>query len=210
MVAAYVRLDMKAMLQNMFIRLKKAQILWQVRCQGYGALVRYLRSPDPQLTVWLLRRFGARVGERTTIKGALMLDNVYQDRESAGDLSHLEIGSNCYLGEDVYLDLANLVVIGDNALLSGRVSLITHSDCHRSPQLSRIYPRTSGPVRVGQGAWLGFGVTVLCGTSIGENSVVAAGSVVTRAVASATLCAGVPARTVRRLDVLPAAQEKEG
>ena len=51
---------------------------------GISFLVRYLRNPNPRLTVRLLRAFGARVGNRTTFKRSLILDNTYEDENSTG------------------------------------------------------------------------------------------------------------------------------
>lgn len=187
---------MSTILQRSRDRWEKVTILWRVRVLGIRELVRYLRAPNPGITAWLLCRFGARVGDGTTFKGAIVLDNVNQDRNSTGDLSHLTIGTNCYIGDDVYFDLADRIIIGNNALVSGRVSLITHADCNRSPVLAPLHPRKTGPVYVGDGAWLGFGATVLCGVKIGANSLVGAGSVVTRPVEPGTTCAGVPARPI--------------
>lgn len=189
---------MNALLQNNCDRLEKLRLLCRVRLRGMQEVVRYLRSPNPRVTAWLLRRFGARVGDRTTFKGAVVLDNVYQDRDSAGDLSHLEIGSNCYIGEGVYFDLASRIAIGDNAVISGRVSFMTHADCNRSPAVSARFPRKSGPVVIGTGAWIGFGATVLCDITIGADAVVGAGSLVTRAVEAGTICTGIPARPVEK------------
>jgi len=66
---------------------------------GISYIVRYLRNPDPLISVKLLRAFGARIGERTTVKRTIYLDNVYRDKNSTGDFSHLKIGENCYVGD---------------------------------------------------------------------------------------------------------------
>ena len=54
------------------------------------------------------------------------------------------------------------------------------------------------PVRIGSGSWLGHGVVVLPGVTIGEHVTVAAGSVVTKDVPDRCVVAGSPARIVRR------------
>jgi acetyltransferase-like isoleucine patch superfamily enzyme len=56
---------------------------------------------------------------------------------------------------------------------------------------------TIAPIRIGRGAWIAAGATVLQGVVVGDDAVVAAGAVVTKDVAPRTLVAGVPARFVR-------------
>jgi len=96
----------------------------------------------------------------------------------------------------VLLDLTSPVQLGDDVTVSMRTTIVTHMDVGGGA-LSRLYPRREGAVRIGDGAYLGAGVTVLPGVTIGANALVAAGAVVTRDVAPLTVVAGVPARRVR-------------
>ena len=89
---------------------------------GISSVVRYLRNPNPRVSVRLLRAFGARIGRRTTIKRSLFLDNVWEDENSAGDFSNISIGENCYIGDGVYFDLANKILVEDDVVVSGQVS----------------------------------------------------------------------------------------
>src|SRR5437899_229088 len=102
------------------------------RVLGIWVAVRYLRNPNPRISARLLRAFGAQLGVNTTVKGALYLDNVYQDENSAGDFSHLHIADNCYIGEGVFFDLAEHVHVASNALLSAQTRILTHRACERS------------------------------------------------------------------------------
>lgn len=178
-------------------RLEKICLLARVFFGGPAELIRYLRAPNPRITPWLLRHFGATVGERTTFKGALILDNVFQDQHSAGDLRHLCIGDNCYIGEEVYFDLADRIQIGHNAVISGRVSILTHADCNRSPILAARHSRMTGPTILQDGVWIGFGATILAGLNVGSNALVAAGSVVVEPVPTVAKVGGVPARPLQ-------------
>ena len=58
------------------------------------------------------------------------------------------------------------------------------------------------PIVIGRNAWLGANVTVLAGVTIGENAIVAAGSVVTKDVPDNMIVAGTPARILREIDKL--------
>ncbi len=167
---------------------------------GVSLVVRYLRNPNPALTVRLLRAYGAAIGERTTVKGALYLDNVYEDQNSTGDFSHLRVGNNSYIGDGVYMDLAGTIDVADNVMLSACSALMTHADCTRSSYLAAIYPRRCAPVSIGEGAWVGVGVKIMPGVTIGPRSVMAVGAVVGGDVEPMAVYAGIPARKVKSLD----------
>jgi serine acetyltransferase len=90
------------------------------------------------------------------------------------------------------------IVIGDGVMMANG-TYITDSDWHS------VYDRTARdeavtPVHIGNNVWLGDHATVLKGVTIGENSVVAARSVVTRDVPANVIVAGNPARVVKKLD----------
>lgn len=166
---------------------------------GVGAVVRYLRNPNPAITVRLLRTFGAQVGEKTRFKRGIRLDNVYEDAQSSGDLRHLWIGTNCYIGDDVYFDLANVIELEDDVVVSGHVSFVTHADCNRSPEVARAFPRRCAPITIRSGAWLAYRATVLAGVTVGENAVIAAHALVRDDAEPAMVHAGTPARPIRRV-----------
>jgi acetyltransferase-like isoleucine patch superfamily enzyme len=169
------------------------------RILGPSAIVRYLRNPNPLVSVRLLRAFGAAVGNHTTVKGSIFFDNVERDENSTGDLSHLKIGDNCYIGDGVFFDLANEIVIENDAVIAGHVSFITHAECRRSGYLSRKFPRRCEPVIVGSGSWVGFGATVLAGVIVGSNSALGAHSLVLERTEAQCVYVGSPARKIRQL-----------
>lgn len=170
------------------------------RVLGIEFAVAYLRNPAPSVSAALLRAHGAQLGVGSTIKRSLLLDNVSADANSAGTFEYLTIGSNCYIGDAVYLDLADRIDIEDNAVISGRVSFVTHADCNRSAFLNQRLPRATGRIRVGSGAWIGFGATLLHGLTIGTEAVVAAGALVRENVPARQIWGGVPARLIRKLE----------
>lgn len=166
---------------------------------GISYVIGYLRNPDPLVSVKLLRAFGAKVGERTTVKRSIYLDNVYEDKNSTGDFSHLKIGKNCYIGDSTCFDLANEIIVGDDVVISDGVSFVTHADCNRSQYLEKIFPRTCEKIVVQDGVWIGFKSAILNGVTIGKNSVVAAYSLVKKDVEKYYLYGGVPAQKLRSL-----------
>jgi maltose O-acetyltransferase len=164
-------------------------------------VIPYARNPlVPALTKRLLNYHGATIADSTRIKRSFVIDNALTDENSTGDFGHLFIGANCYVGDEVYVDLADKVVIGDDVTISGRVSFITHADCNRSPWVAERFPRETGPIEVGEGAWLGFGATVMHGVTIGEESVVASGALVTDDVEPRSVYGGTPAKKMQELE----------
>lgn len=121
------------------------------------------------------------------------------------------IGRDCILSKDVYIDHA--VTIGDRCKIQNGVSIyhgVTIEDevfvgPHASFTNDRV-PRAFNvdwkvtPTRICRGASIGANATIVCGITIGEYAMVAAGSVVTRDVAPYTLVMGNPARSVSRID----------
>lgn len=123
-----------------------------------------------------LRRFGARVADDAIIVGPVSIVNAQRD------FSNLEIGRRTHIGSEVFFDLADKVTVEDEATISMRSTIITHFDAGRSP-IALNRPRLTGPVRIGSGAYLGAGATILHGVTIGPRAIVAAGAVVPQDVA---------------------------
>jgi acetyltransferase-like isoleucine patch superfamily enzyme len=115
----------------------------------------------------------------------------------------VHIGEHVYIGPHVSIDFLypQLVTIEDYVSIGMNSMIFAHSNptCSVWLKLNR-YPRSVAPVTIKNGAWIPPGVIILPGVTIGENSVVGAGSLVTRDVEPFTLVAGCPAKFVKRLD----------
>jgi len=158
------------------------------------AMVPYRLALVPQLRAPWLRLLGARIGRRTVLHDVRFF-NLYR-RGLAG----LDIGEECFLGDECLLDLAEGVRLERQVTLAERVLILTHTNVgyHDHP-LQAGFPAMAAPVVIERGSFLGANVTVLPGIRVGEQSFVAAGSVVTADVPPRTLVAGVPARPVRTI-----------
>ena len=111
---------------------------------------------------------------------------------------HLTIGRNVFINQNCTLyDLAP-VSIGDDVLIGPNVSIIT--DGHPVPPSRRTAYVAAKPIVIERGVWIAAGATLIGGVTIGENSVVAAGSVVTKDVPANTLVGGNPAKVIRSID----------
>jgi acetyltransferase-like isoleucine patch superfamily enzyme len=120
---------------------------------------------------------------------------VWSDRENPAGI---RIGNYCLICPGVRLSAATGIAVGDNVMFAYG-AYVTDSDWHG------IYDRVaivgkSAPVHIENNAWIGDSVIVCKGVTIGENSVIGAGSVVTSSIPANTIAAGNPARVVKPLD----------
>jgi acetyltransferase-like isoleucine patch superfamily enzyme len=113
-----------------------------------------------------------------------------------------KIGNYVYIGPNVYIDILypGLITIDDYVSIGMNSMIFAHSNPTNSIWIKKHhYPRKVAPVTVKKGAWIAPGATILCGVTIGENSVVGAHSLVIKDVEPYTVCAGVPAKEVTKL-----------
>lgn len=101
------------------------------------------------------------------------------------------INQNCTMYDLGGIDIADDVMIGPN------VSLITSG--HPVAPSQRRAGVTASPIVIERNVWIAANVTVIGGVTIGENSVIAAGSVVTKDVPADTLVGGNPAKIIRSI-----------
>lgn len=141
----------------------------------------------------------------------------YQKRTAILKETFAEIGENCYIeppfhanwgghhvhfGNNIYANF-NLtcvddthIYVGDNTMFAPNVILA--SAAHPiEPSLRQKAYQYNMPVRIGKNCWLGAGVIVLPGVSIGDNTVVGAGSVVTKDLPANVVAVGNPCRVLR-------------
>ena len=114
----------------------------------------------------------------------------------------VKIGNHVYIGPKVFIDTLypTLVTIEDYVSIGMGTMIFAHSNPTNSILLKRKYfPRKVEPVVIKKGAWIAPGCIILCGVTIGSNSVVGAGSIVTRDVEDESVVAGSPARLIKRL-----------
>lgn len=109
---------------------------------------------------------------------------------------HTKIGKNVFINFDcVFLDLGG-ITIEDGVLIAPKVSLLTEG--HPIPPNERhaLVPKA---IHLKKNAWIGANATILQGVTIGENSVVAAGSVVSKDVPDNVVVGGTPAKIIKKI-----------
>lgn len=118
---------------------------------------------------------------------------------------HIELGDNFFANYNFVVLDGNYVRIGDNVWIAPNVGI--YAAGHPFDVEERIGGlEYAFPVTIGDNVWIGGGVQIIGGVTIGSNAIVAAGSVVIRDVPEGTLVAGNPCRVIRK--ITPADREK--
>ena len=115
----------------------------------------------------------------------------------------VNIGKNCHFSPYVLLDLVypHLVKIGDNVTFGSNVMIYAHNNPAANLFLKNgEFPRKVEEVNIKSGAVLFPGVIVTAGVTIGENSIISVGSVVTHDVPDYCVVVGNPGRVIKKID----------
>ena len=116
---------------------------------------------------------------------------------------YTDFGKNITFGKRVFVNSGCCfqdqggIAIGDGTLIGHQVVFATLD--HMLDPADRA-SMIAHPITVGKNVWIGSHATILSGVTIGDNSVVAAGAVVTKSVPANTVVAGVPARIVKTIE----------
>ncbi len=108
---------------------------------------------------------------------------------------NIRVGRNVFVNHNCTLNDIGGITIGDEVFIGPRVSLVTSG--HPVDPAFRRGRIVAAPITIERGVWLCVGATVLHGVTVGADSVVAAGAVVTRDVPAGVVVGGVPARVLR-------------
>ena len=111
------------------------------------------------------------------------------------------IGEGTWIGAFTVIDGSGGLTIGAGCDIASGVHIYTHSSAARCVSGRRHPEVDRAPVTIGDRVFLGGNAVVMMGVTIGDESVVAAGAVVTRDVPPRTVVAGVPARPVSRVEI---------
>ncbi|WP_414445710.1 galactoside O-acetyltransferase [Citrobacter europaeus] len=137
----------------------------------------------------LIREMFATVGENAWIEPPI----------------YFSYGSNIHIGKNFYANFNFTIVddytvtIGDNVLIAPNVTItVTGHPVHH--ELRKSGEMFSFPVTLGNNVWIGSNVVINPGITIGDNSVIGAGSVVTKNIPPDVVAVGVPCRVVRNIN----------
>lgn len=146
------------------------------------------RPGETARRVELLKKILASVGENCYIEPPL----------HANWGCHTHLGNNVYANFNLTLVDDTDIYIGDSVMFGPNVVLATAGH-PIDPELRRQVYQFNQPIHIGNNVWLGAGVIVLPGVTIGDNSVVGAGSVVTKDIPPNVVALGNPCRVLREI-----------
>lgn len=165
--------------------LAKERLLAKDMCYEFNNL----RPSDLEAQTKLFHSLLGKSGENISIMGPFYCDYGY----------NIEVGENFFANHNtVILDCAK-VVFGDNVLIGPNCGFYTagHPVNYRERNACLEYAKS---IRVGNNVWVGAGVHVMPGVTIGSNVVIAGGSVVVKDVPDNVMVAGNPCHIIKRLE----------
>lgn len=130
-------------------------------------------SPHPGITISMQKARGIKIGENCHIAPYVQLDWLYP--------SQISIEEN--------------VAIGSNTMIFAHINIGTNEFLK-----TKKYPRQVKPVIIKSGAWINPGCIITAGVTVGKNSIVSVGSVVTNDIPDYCIVAGNPARIIKKIE----------
>jgi len=149
---------------------------------------RFNDSDDEELRNRILRELCAEVGEGVFVEAPLRCDYGW----------NLRIGRGTFINFGLIALDAAPITIGEHCQIGPGVQLLTSTHTI-APGPRRLGEESAAPITIGPNVWLGGAAIVCPGVTIGEDSVIGAGSVVTRDVPTGVMAAGNPCRVIRSL-----------
>src|SRR4051794_22322091 len=112
---------------QMLLRVIFHVAVWLYGSEGANLILQVMPM---QLIPAVLRSYKARIGVHTRLHAPLVIHNA---SDTGGLYRNLTIGTHCYLGRDLLLDLREPIIIGHRVTISLGVSIFTHTDAGESP-----------------------------------------------------------------------------
>ncbi len=137
-----------------------------------------------KIKVFLLRVFGAKVGKGLIIKTNVNIKYPWK----------LEIGNHCWIGEEVWIDNLERVLIKDNVCLSQGSMIL----CGNHDYTKKYFDLIVAPITIEKGAWIGAKAIVAPGVKVNSHAFLSVGSVAVGDMKPYTIYKGNPAEAVKK------------
>ena len=149
---------------------------------------------------WHIEVFGGpvRIGSHITLLGCSDKKTRLTVWSERSDIDGITIGDHVLISPGVRISAANSITIADSCMLASH-AYITDSDWHGIYDRS-LPPKKLSRVVLEENVWIGDSAIVCKGVTIGKNSIIGAGSVVTSDIPANVIAAGNPARVIKQLD----------
>lgn len=110
---------------------------------------------------------------------------------------NITVGKNVFINSGCCFQDQGGIEIGDGTLIGHKVVIATLNHDLRPENRADMFPKA---VKIGKNVWIGASATILPGVTVGDNSVIAAGAVVTKDVPANTVVGGVPAKIIKTIE----------
>ncbi|MDR0918724.1 MAG: GNAT family N-acetyltransferase [Oscillospiraceae bacterium] len=137
----------------------------------------------------ILEELLGSIGENVTIEAGFRYDYG----------KNISIGNNVFINFNLVALDCNKITIGDDVMIAPNVGIYTATHTV-SPEIRKQALEYAEPITICNGVWIGGGVSILPGVTIGENSVIGAGSVVTKDIPPNVVACGNPCKVVKEID----------
>ena len=113
--------------------------------------------------------------------------------------AQITMGNETSTSNNITIIACQSIVIGCNCQIGDNVTIYDSDFHHPNIYMRKVSEGAVTPVEIGNNVWIGSRVIILKGVSVGDGSVIAAGSVLTKSIPANCLAAGVPAKVIRNL-----------
>jgi putative colanic acid biosynthesis acetyltransferase WcaF len=148
--------------------------------------------PSATFKIWILRCFGAKVGQDVNIKPGVRVKFPWK----------LTVGDFVWIGENAWLDNTAPITLESHVCLSQDVYLCTGNHDWSDPDFKLI----SAPIYIEQGSWIAARSVIGAGVTVGQGAVLGLGSVAGRSLQPMTIYAGNPAQPIKQRSIANSAE----
>lgn len=186
--------DLRSLLSGGWLRYRTSPALQELTWEAHAACARIgsIFYDDPGAARRLFHQLVPHAEDGIDFRPPLSID--YGER--------LVIGARTFINADLLVVGGGLVTIGADCLIGPRCSIYTPNHAEDVPRRLAGWERPE-PVTIEDDVWIGGSVTITPGVTIGEHSIIGAGSVVTRDIPAGVVAVGNPCRPVREIAASP-------